>query len=46
MKKLLRFFSGGTAASSMRLDACLLLASLYLFIAGGGKYALDRGLRR
>lgn len=29
-----------------RLDVSLLLASLYLLIAGGGKFALDRFLRK
>lgn len=34
------------ALHSMRLDASLLLASLYLFVAGGGMFAFDRLIHR
>ena len=46
--KLPNFGSDGVVAAlhSWRLDVSLLLASLYLFIAGGGKFAIDRLIHR
>ena len=46
--KLPNFAADGLVAAlhSWRLDVSLLLASLYLLVAGGGKFALDRLIHR